>query len=199
MKRKRRGYGITVYWHRCNYVPKTFNPHSQVEVKVYWYVCLKAWKGKVQRTRSLAPLRDAPCFLYPDALSNMISGVKNLRQLRKRARRYPICSSCPILDECAILKLIEEVRLLSRELRVKLSDEGILRALRRYSRRIRHRRKVLAFKTLNIVEITRLVRAKEITEVTMVYVLATFSLVIMVNLMALTHQIKNCHIRSSPR
>ena len=188
MKRKRKGYGISVYQHKCSYTPKTFNPDS----KVYWYICLKVWKGKVQRTRSLAPLKDALCFFYPDALSNMVSGIKNLRQLKKRVRSHPICSSCPILDECALLKLVEEIKVLSKELRVRLSDKEVLRALGRYSRRIRHRKRVSTFKMLNTIEIERLARA-ESTDVAIAYTLTTISLVIAMSLMALTHQIRVNH------
>ena len=140
MKRRRRGCGIGVYVHKCSYEPRAPNPHPK---KYYQYVCLKVWKGGVQRTRSLAPLESCPCFLSPQVLNDILRDVKSLKQLRSRATKHPACSSCFVNDECAIMKLIEDIKLLKRKLKARISDDDVIRALRRYLKRTKHK---IAFK-----------------------------------------------------
>ena len=182
MKRKRKGYGVGVYLLRRTYTPRISNPHSQV--RVYWYVCLKVWKDGVQRTRSLAPLRECPCCRDPNALDNMISGVENLKELRKRATNQPICSLCSIRDECALVTLIKEVRLM------KAPNAKVIKALKRYSRRMRRKMKIkeLALKRTLIIENAGLA---DMREMTLVYALITISLTMIAYLMAFTYQTKS--------
>ena len=183
MKRKRKGYGIGVYLLKRTYTLKRPNPHPQV--KIYWYVCLKVWRDGAQRTRSLAPLRECPCLLHPNALDSMISGVKSLKQLRKRAANQPICTFCPITDECALVKLVEEVKLLKKELRVKMHDAEVIRALKRYLRRMRRKMKIkeLALERTSIIKNAGLVVMREMT---LVYTVVMISLAIIACLTALS-------------
>lgn len=190
MKRKRKGYGVGVYLLRRTYTPKRSNPHSQV--RLYRYVYLKVWKNGVQRTRSLAPLRECPCFRDPNALDNMISGVENLKELRKRATNQPICSLCSIRDECALVKLIEEFRILKKQLRVNVPDADVIRALKRCSRRMRRKmkNKESALRRTFIIENAGLLVMRDTI---LVYTLMMISLMTIACLTALT-----CQARGPP-